>query len=82
MATDRKIAEIVGWYGTFAILGAYALVSFNAIPADGSIYQILNLTGAVGIIVISIIKKVRQSVVLNMFWAVIAIIALIRLAIK
>ena len=77
----RKLAEIVGWYGTIAIVGAYALVSFNAISASSVTYQLLNLTGAIGIIIISLIKKVRQSVALNTFWAVIAAIALIQLAI-
>jgi hypothetical protein len=82
MIINRKVAEVVGWYGAIAIVLAYALVSFNAIPADGWIFQLLNLTGAIGIIVISLIKGVRQSVALNTFWAVIAVIALIRLIIK
>lgn len=73
------IGEIVGWYGTVAIISAYALVSFNIISADSVLYQLLNLTGAIGIIVISLIKKVRQSVVLNAFWLAIAVIALTRI---
>lgn len=75
----RMIGEIVGWYGTVAIISAYALVSFNIISADSVLYQLLNLTGAIGIIVISLIKKVRQSVVLNAFWLAIAVIALTRI---
>ncbi|MEO9179549.1 MAG: hypothetical protein ABI221_01540 [Candidatus Saccharimonadales bacterium] len=82
MAISRKFAEYVGWCGAVAIVSAYALVSFNAIPADGWAFQLLNLTGAVGIIVISILKGVPQSVVLNIFWAAIAIVALARLVIK
>jgi hypothetical protein len=81
LLTNKQFAEIIGWYGTIAIVGAYALVSFNAIAADGWIYQVLNLTGAIGIIVISLIKRARQSVVLNLFWAAIAIVALARLII-
>jgi hypothetical protein len=77
----HKLAELVGWYRKIAIVGAYALVSFNVISSSSATYQILNLTGAMGIIVISTIKKVRQSVVLNTFWAIIAAIALIQLAI-
>ncbi len=82
MTTKGKVAEAVGWYGTVAIVAAYGLVSFNAIASDGWAFQLLNLTGAVGIIVISTVKKVRQSIALNYFWAVIAIIALIRLLAK
>jgi hypothetical protein len=82
MSINRKVAELVGWYGAIAIVLAYAFVSFNVIPADGWVFQLLNLTGAFGIIVISLIKGVRQSVTLNIFWAVIAVVALIRLIIK
>jgi len=77
----RQLEEIVGWYGTVAILLAYALVSFKIIASNGYIYQLLNLTGAVGIVTISLIKKVRQPAVLNMAWAAIAFIAIIKLAI-
>jgi hypothetical protein len=78
----RKLAEAVGWYGTVAIVGAYALVSFKVVAADGLIYQLLNLTGALGIIVISAIKGVKQSVTLNVFWALIALVALVSLAVN
>ena len=82
MNIKSKYAEIIGWYGALAIVIAYALISFKAIPSDGLIYQVLNLTGALGIIVISLVKKVKQSIVLNMFWALIAGIALIGILIK
>lgn len=74
-------AELAGWYGTAAIVLAYVLVSFKVIEADSVIYQLLNLTGALGIIAISIVKKAKQPVVLNAFWALIALIALVSLAI-
>ncbi|HWB38674.1 MAG TPA: hypothetical protein VG604_00335 [Candidatus Saccharimonadales bacterium] len=82
MKASNKLIEYAGWYGTAAIVGAYALVSFKVIAADGAIYQLLNLTGALGIIAISLKKKVRQSAVLNAFWAIIAIAALLRLLFK
>jgi hypothetical protein len=75
----KNFAEIIGWYGTIAILSAYALVSFRVIPASGYAYQILNLTGAIGIVVISIVKKAKQPAVLNIVWAIIALIAIIGL---
>lgn len=81
MLNKKNIAEIVGWYGTFAILLAYALVSFRIIPSSGYLYQALNLTGAVGIVVISIVKKVKQPAALNIVWAIIAFVAIISLMI-
>lgn len=70
-------AELAGWYGTVAIVLAYVLVSFKLIEADSAIYQLLNLTGALGIIVISIVKRAKQPAVLNAFWALIALVALV-----
>lgn len=81
MTLKRKAAEAAGWYGTLAIVSAYALVSFDVIQPDGWAFQLLNLSGALGILIISAIKNVRQSVALNAFWFMIAAIALIRLAI-
>lgn len=79
MTQKQLIAEIAGWYGTVAILAAYILVSFSVISGDGLVFQLLNLTGALGIIAIAAYKKVKQSIVLNIFWSVIAIVALVRL---
>jgi hypothetical protein len=71
--------EIVGWYGLIAIILAYALVSYNFLLSSGMTYQMLNITGAIGIIWISYKKKVYQSVTLNIIWAIIGLIAIIRL---
>ena len=79
MTKQKRTAEIIGWIGMVAILLAYALVSFKIISSSGYAYQLLNLVGAVGIIVISVVKKVRQSEVLNIAWAVIALVAIIGL---
>lgn len=76
--TKNVLAEFSGWYGAIAILLAYALVSFSIISAESFVFQFLNLTGAVGIIIISLHKNVKQSVVLNIFWASVAFIALIK----
>ena len=72
----NMIPELVGWYGTVALIGAYALVSFGILNADGLIYQLLNLTSALGIVYISFRKHTYQPGVLNIIWAVIALLAL------
>ncbi len=74
-----KIIEIIGWYGPVAFILGHALVSFNIVSAVSYPYQILNLTGAISIIAISLYKKVYQSVVLNGFFFVISAITLVRM---
>ncbi len=76
----KIVTEILGWYGTVVILAAYALVSFGIFKADGLWAQLLNFTGALGIVTISLNKKAYQPAVLNGTWALIAIVVLARLA--
>lgn len=78
----KILVEVAGWYGVGAILLAYALVSFKITPADGLLYQLLNLTGASGIAVISVMKKAKQPATLNIVWAVVALIALLNIAVR
>lgn len=73
--------ELIGWYGAFAIVLAYTLVSFNVLSPLTLSYQLLNGTGALGIVFISFKKKVYQPGVLNLIWAAIATIVIIRLLI-
>jgi len=79
LSPKKLFAEIAGWYGAGAILAAYALVSFEILDSDGLLFQLLNLTGAIGIIVIASYKKVAQSIVLNVVWSIVAIIAIVNM---
>lgn len=76
---ENIITETIGWYGTVAIVLSYALLSFGVFGADNIFYQLLNGTGALGIVVVSIRKKTYQPAVLNIIWAVIAVIAVINI---
>lgn len=78
----HKAENYIGWYGVAAILVAYLLVSFNVIAAKSFGYQLLNLTGAIGIIVEALTKKDVQPAVLNAVWAVIALLAIVRLVLE
>ena len=72
-----KFTEICGWYGMTMLVLAYALVSFKITPADGIVFQLMNLTGSIGLMIVTMSKKVVQSVLLNLFWAIIGVAALI-----
>ena len=74
-----KPIELLGWYGTIAIILAYALVSFSALEPTSIWYQLLNGTGAIGIVFSSLYKKDYQPAVLNLFWALIAFAALFKM---
>lgn len=78
----RGAAEMAGWYGIAAIVGAYFLVSFKIIDADSFVFQLLNLSGAIGVIWISLVKRLTQTVVLNVVWAVVALVALTQMLLQ
>jgi hypothetical protein len=72
------LLEIIGWLGTVLILIAYLLVSTNRIGPTSKTYQFLNLFGAVGVGINSLIHHALPSVGINLAWMLIAIYALIR----
>lgn len=71
--------EILGWYGAVVIVVSYFLVSFSLLTTTSFLYQFLNLTGALGIVFVSFNKRVYQPAVLNIIWAVIAFLAIVKL---
>jgi hypothetical protein len=76
----RTFINIFGWYGTIAIVFAYTMVSFSVLEPMNIWYQLLNATGALGIVAVSFNKKTYQPGVLNCIWAIIALIAIARIS--
>ena len=60
-----------------SILIAYWLISSKHTEAKSVLYQILNLGGAVGIVVNAFYHKAFPSLALNAVWAAIALWAII-----
>ncbi len=76
---DNVAVPLIGWYGVLAILIAYGLVSFGLVAVKSFAYQLLNLTGAIGLIIEAASKKDVQPVALNVVWAIVALVAVIQL---
>lgn len=72
------LAEIAGWYGTVAIVLAYALSSFGVVQTRDRSYQLLNLTGALGVAWVCWRNATWQAFWLEAVWAAIAAVALAR----
>ncbi len=73
----KLLIELFGWYGALALVIAYGLVSFSVIAPIDLTYQVLNGTGALGIVLVSLYKKAYQPGVLNIIWASIALMAIL-----
>lgn len=79
LSAGKLFIETFAWVGVTLILMAYALVSFDVIESDSIPFQLMNLIGAAGIASVSLLKRVFQSVVLNVIWSLIAFVAIIRI---
>lgn len=75
----RLLHSLIGWYGAIVILLAFALTSFEITSAHSLLYQLMNVTGALALVYYSSTKKDYPTTVLNVFWALIAILAIIKL---
>ncbi len=62
--------------GAEFIVLAYFLASFDIISSTHLTFHLLNLAGAEGLIIISLSKKVYQTVALNILWARVAFVAI------
>lgn len=72
------IFSILGWIGMILVLIAYALLSTNKIE-NGKLYQTLNLVAATLMAIGLFPTKAWFSFTLQIIWALIAIIAIIKI---
>ena len=78
--TERLFVDAAGWLAALLILGGYALLTAGKVTARSPLYQWMNVVGAVGFVINSGYFKAWPSAVLNVIWAGIGIVALIRIA--
>ncbi|MFC4014866.1 hypothetical protein ACFOY2_47130 [Nonomuraea purpurea] len=74
------LLSAVGWIGAALLLTGYALVSSSRMSADGVAYQLVNLAGSLGLMINSAYSAAWPSVGLNLVWAAIGVVALVKLA--
>lgn len=68
--------EIIGWVGAIFVLLAYILLSINKISSKGKMYQLLNLFGAIFLIINTYFLKAYPSMFVNVVWVGIAILGM------
>jgi hypothetical protein len=71
------LINILGWVGSIEVVTAYALNSSQKIKSDSITFQVLNLTGAVFLIINSVYKEAYPFTFINTVWAVIAVGAIV-----
>lgn len=74
------LIEIIGWAAALLILASYLLVSLGRLSGTSATFQWMNVVGAAGFIINSGWHGALPSAVLNIAWAAIGIVTLVRLA--
>lgn len=72
------VIEIFSWYGVFAIISAYILVTLSILPSSSLIVIGLNITGSAGVLIDAWRSRNYQPVVINAIWIIVAVIALVQ----
>lgn len=72
----QLIIDIIGWIGSVEVIVAYALISSERVNGKSILYQLLNLTGAIFLIVNTIYYGAYPSTAINVVWVGIALAAL------
>jgi len=73
--------DVIGWIGSLEVIAAYIMVSFEfRKKINRRVYQGLNLTGSLFLIVNTIYHGAYPSAFVNVIWLIIAAIALFNIA--
>jgi len=75
----KTFIDVAGWTAAVLILGAYGLISSGKIVARSSLYQWMNIIGALGFIINCSWNGAWPSVGLNVAWLCIGVYALLAL---
>lgn len=75
-AKPSRIVDALGWYGMLAVTAAYALNARGYLD-DGLVYQSLNATGALALLVLCHAKRDWPTLTLEVVWLVASIAGLV-----
>ena len=73
-----KFIDCLGWIGAFGVLYAYYLSSTKNVLENPGLflkYQLLNIIGAAGLLINSFYYGATPSVIVNLIWGLIGLLA-------
>jgi len=76
------LIDLIGWIGSVEVIAAYGLNSYQKLKSDSIVFQLLNFTGAIFLIINTIYYHAYPSAFINVVWVIIASIAIGRMMIK
>ena len=76
------LVDGLGWIGSFCVIVAYGLYSYQNIRSDSLIFYALNLVGGIFLIIYSNYKGAYANTFINVVWVIIAVPAMLRVIFK
>lgn len=76
------IPEVVGWIGAVMYIAAYLLLTIGKLSPDSSLYHLMNILGATGLIVNAVHFSDYPNVVTNLLWLGIGLYAVAAIAMR
>jgi hypothetical protein len=77
---DMKILiNIIGWIGSFEVLIAYGLNTYQKIRSNSLAFYLLNITGGFFLVIYTIYKEAYASTFVNVIWVLIALPAIYKI---
>ncbi|WP_268223519.1 CBU_0592 family membrane protein [Sinomicrobium oceani] len=74
-----NIAEAIGWTGAILYIIAYFLLSIGWIKAETTFYHLLNILGAIGLIINAHYLDDFPNIIVNLVWLGIGVLAIFML---
>ena len=72
------LVDLIGWIGSLLVVVAYALNMYGKLSSGSTPYYVLNITGSAGLIVNTLYHHAIPSMVVNVVWIGIALVALLK----
>lgn len=82
MFFDLTSSDFIGILGSLLIAAAYFAVSGGRVSATGAPFHLVNLTGAVFILISLWFRPNPGAILIEVLWSLIALTALLRLAFR
>jgi hypothetical protein len=78
----KWVIDIIGWIGSIELVVAYFMVSYQRMKANSLLYQWLNLSGSIFLLINTAYYGAFPSSFVNVIWILIAVSALYNILTK
>ncbi|HCW06902.1 MAG TPA: hypothetical protein DGG95_06015 [Cytophagales bacterium] len=75
----KLLIDVIGWIGSIEVIIAYGLNSYQKLKSDSPLFQVLNFSGGIFLIINTVYYSAYPSAIINVVWVIIASVAMIQI---